>query len=238
MRAYATTLTALVVGALLSAAPSYALERRQFVNVVTEQLIEDTQVSVPCDDSHMSLVWWIPQEFWQVTFANDKTTSEADKKNILSRLKPYSIIAICQADISDFGAFRFYQKSEIENRLDLSITKKDGRLHKRTPMKEVDPDLKILLGMFTPILAAAIGDMGKNVHFYVLDDVASAGVRDIDPYSTGALNVRLATRKGDQLKATIELPLNSLYVPRRCPNGKEAHVTWKYCPWTGQKLPE
>jgi hypothetical protein len=36
--------------------------------------------------------------------------------------------------------------------------------------------------------------------------------------------------------AELELPLDSLFVPRLCPNGKPAHVSWDYCPWSGKKL--
>ena len=186
----------------------------------------------------MNLVWWIPHEFWQLAFLNDKTTSEADKESILRTLKPYSIIAVCQADISHFGAFRFYTKNEIADKLHIKVTNKDGSPHEIAVVEDVNPDLKILLATITPILSASMGDMGKSFHFYVVESVDSTGLRQIDPYSTGVLNVRLLTRNGDSLKATIELPLNSLYVPRKCPNGKEAHVTWKYCPWTGKKLPE
>jgi hypothetical protein len=34
----------------------------------------------------------------------------------------------------------------------------------------------------------------------------------------------------------LETPLNSLFVPRTCPNGKPAHVSWKFCPWGGERL--
>ena len=94
MNVRTTIVTAILLVGLLLHSPAHALKRRQLVDIGTNQLIEDTQMSVPCGDSHLSLVWWMPYEVWQVTFANDKSTSETDKKKILSILKPYSIIYV------------------------------------------------------------------------------------------------------------------------------------------------
>ena len=38
------------------------------------------------------------------------------------------------------------------------------------------------------------------------------------------------------MTARVELPINALFVPRLCSDGREAHVTWNYCPWTGERL--
>ncbi len=228
----------LVLSFFIMISIAYALEKKSINKVDTDQIIADTQVSAPCGDSHFNLVWWIPSEFWQATYANDKTTSESEKEKIISVLKPYSLLAVCQADISNFGAFRFYSKEEIQKSLDITLLDSDGKQRRLIPLKEIDPDIEVLIGMFKPILSAAAGNMGQNFHFFVLKDQDSPGERIIDPYRFGAIKFRLKKRSGEVMETQIDLPLNSLYVPRICPNGKEAHVTWKYCPWTGKKLPE
>lgn len=222
----------------LISSESHALQKKSIDKISADQLTDETQIAAICGDDHMNLIWWIPTEFWQAIFVNDTTTSEADKNNIINSMKPYSVLAICQADISGFGAFNFYSKKEVENKLDVTYTPKGGDLKKITPLDEVNPDVRIMLEMFKPILKGAMGNMGENVHFYVLADVDSENVRIIDPYQFGAFKFRLGQRNNKMLEAELEFPLNSLYVPRICPNGKEAHVTWKYCPWTGKKLPD
>lgn len=230
------TIITLILSALFISS-SYALERKKMRDIQTDQLTTDAQATAPCKSSHMNLVWWIPHEFWTATIASERSVSEADKRKILGTLRPYSLLAICQADISSMGAFRFYGKTEIENKLIVSITGDDGRRYKAVPIKNIDPDLKNLLDAFKPILGNAMGNMGKNFHFYVLKGIDPNGSRLIDPYRKGVLDVKLAQRGGNMIKASIDLPLNALYVPRICPNGKEAHVSWVYCPWSGQKLP-
>lgn len=221
---------------LIAAVPGFAVERKKLSDIDTDKLTTDTQVSATCGDDHLNLVWWIPHEFWQATFINDQSTSETDKRQILDTMKPYSILAICQADISNFGAFKFYSKSEILDKLVLKVEDANGRVRGITPMKKIDPDLEVMLSAFKPILSAAMGNLGENLHFYVLQDIDESGKRQIDPYNVGALQLQMRERDGTRLESAIEMPLNSLFVPRPCPNGKDAHVTWKFCPWTGQKL--
>lgn len=93
-----------------------------------------------------------------------------------------------------------------------------------------------MLEMIKPVLGSAAGNLGLNMHFFVLDDNNTEKRRKMDPYQFGELNFQIGERNGELMKATLSLPLNSLYLPRKCPNGKDAHVTWEYCPWTGEKL--
>jgi hypothetical protein len=106
------------------------------------------------------------------------------------------------------------------------------------PLAEVPQKLVPLLKVLGPILSSAMGPMGQNMNFFVLDDHKKGG-RLISPYEPGMLRITLTDNKGVKLEPLlIEFPLDSLYVPRRCPNGKPAHVSWMVCPWDGSKLPQ
>ena len=83
-----------------------------------------------------------------------------------------------------------------------------------------------------------MGNLGKNMHFYVLNDKSKSFPRLLDPYRKGQINIQLSRKDDVLMTASIEMPLNSLFVPRKCPNGKDAHISWKYCPWTGKRLEE
>ena len=228
--------TIMVISVIVTTSTAYALEKKSLAAIDTDQLTEDTQFSAPCGDDHVNVLWWIPVEFWQALYVNDKTTSESDKKAVIDALKPYSLLMICQSDISAFGSFNFYSKEEIENKLDITYGSGNGSLVKITPLKDINPDLQILLDVFKPVLTSAMGNMGQNMHFFVLKGYDSTQKRAIDPYALGELNIRIGERNGKLLQAQLNFPLNSLYMPRKCPNGKDAHVTWQYCPWSGKKL--
>ena len=103
-------------------------------------------------------------------------------------------------------------------------------------MQTVNTDLELILAMLTPLLEAAAGNLGNNMHFYVLNDKSESSQRLLDPYQEGSMDIQLKKMNGDPIIANIEMPLNTLYIPRKCPNGKDAHISWKYCPWTGVQL--
>ena len=214
----------------------FAQKPKAFKDVDSDALTTETQLSAPCGSDEMNLVWVIPIEFWQVVFAQDPSITDAEADEVLNVLKGLVLVGVIQANISDLGAFDFYSEDEVKTGFRLIGVDQAG---KRSPISEVakiPDDAKILLETMRPILTAAMGNMGRNLHFIVMEDSNAGGGRAIDPYSSGKLEVHLVNRDGNPLKAEMEMPINSLFIPRKCPNGKDAHVTWKFCPWTGQKL--
>ena len=223
--------------ALLGTTYVIAAEIKPLKSVDSDAFIEDTQVTPKgAGDNHGALAWWIPYEFWESILSRDMTTSASDKKAWLDVMSGVSLIAVVQTDITALGAFKFYSKEEIEKNMILSFSDTDGKKHRLSPMQTIDPDLEVVLGVFKPILGAAMGNLGNNMHFYVLSDRSKSSSRLLDPYRKGQINIQLAKRDNGLMDASIELPINALFVPRKCPNGKDAHISWKYCPWTGGKL--
>lgn len=218
---------------------SMAAEKKNLKDVDTDAFAADTQVTPQgSGDNHLALAWWIPNEFWESILSRDMTTSESDKKAMLDAMSGVSLLAVVQADITSFGAFKFYSKEEIEKNMLISFSDASGKRQRLSSMQTIDPDLEVVLGVFKPILGSAMGNLGNNMHFYVLNDKSKFSPRLIDPYQKGQINIQLSRRDGGLMTAGIELPINALFVPRKCPNGKDAHISWKYCPWTGKQLGE
>jgi hypothetical protein len=220
----------------LSPSISHALEKKSLDAVKVDQLTNDTQIANSENGLHM--VWWIPAEFWEASFrkqGNGMTATQIDE--LMKVLRPYTMLAVVQADISPLGAFSFYGKETVAKNMVIEITDSKGK-RKLSPLKNLSSDLSILQQQLKPILAAAMGNMGQNFHFFTLDD-ESNGHRVVSPYEPGKLSIRLTASNGKQIRGfDFETPLNSLFKPRVCPNGKAAHVSWKVCPWDGSKLPE
>ena len=216
-----------------------AAERKAIHEVDADAFTDDTQVSPKgTGDNHLAITWWIPNEFWESILSRDASTSEEDKKAMLDALSGVSLLAIVQADISNFGAFTFYTKETIRENIKITSSGSDGEKHSLSPLENIGPDLQVVLGVFKPILGSAMGNLGNNMHFYVLNDTMVDTPRLMDPYKKGNLAVQLTKKEGDLLSASIETPLNALFIPRKCPNGKDAHISWTHCPWTGKKLAE
>jgi hypothetical protein len=231
--------TMLLLAMLLLISAAVAAEKKAIEDVDSDQFTTDTQTSPRgAGDNHIALVWWIPNEFWESILARDTTTAAADKQAMLDAMEGVSLLAVVQADIGDVGQFDFYTKDEIAKQLTFSRTNAAGETVELAQVESIKPELGVVLGVFQPILGAAMGNLGNNFHFYVLNDSADDATRLLDPYEQQVINIELAKRDGQRMKAEIATPLNSLFVPRLCPNGKEAHVSWEFCPWSGEKLPE
>ena len=212
-------------------------QRKHIKDVDIDEFTGDTQVSPKgAGDDHLALIWWIPNEFWESVLARDMTTSEADKRSMLDAMSGVSLLAVVQADITSFGAFKFYSKHEIDEEMIIYYTDAGAKQQRLWQVQTINPDLEIVLEILKPLLGAAMGNMGNSMHFYVLNDKSRSSARLLDPYQKGVISFQLTKRNNDIMTADIEMPLNSLFIPRKCPNGKNAHVSWNYCPWTGTRL--
>lgn len=214
----------------------YGVEVKKIGDVVQEELIKQTQVSINSKDSkRLSLVWWIPSEYWKVVFANDPNVNQEGANQVLKIFENYSLVAVIQADMTPMGIFDFYSKEEVEKNLRITYVDENNNSQQIGIERNVDPQLKLILGMFKPILAASMGNLGENMHFFVLKDKQNFE-RVLNPYKAGNIEVEIASRQDEITQAQIPLPLDALFVPRICPNGEQAHISWNYCPWSGEKL--
>lgn len=217
---------------------SDAQQRKPMADIDTDAITGEMQFSAPCGADHMNLIWAIPVEFWQAVFAQDPSMTEQQRTEILAALQEFVIFGVVQADIAETGAFDFYSEAEIVAALNMVFIDADGKSRVIEKSASVPDDAQRLLSSMTPVLTAAMGQLGQNLHFIVVKDEASVSAdgRAWDPYAFGELTMNLKNRDGAVLSAKLAGPIDALFVPRKCPNGKNAHVTWKFCPWTGVEL--
>lgn len=227
----------IAVAMTLLAFNSVALERKDLKDVSNNDIIADTQAQPEAaGDDHMALVWWIPLEYWASVFSRDPSISESIRNDMLNVLDDYVVIGVVQADISRFGSFDFYAKDEILKTIDVSYAPAEKAGFSLPLEENVSGDMQLLMEQIGPILKAAMGNMGANFHFFIYSDRTQDGSRLVDPYKHGELAITFKNRDSQVLDAAFPTPLNSLFIPRVCPNGEEAHVSWNYCPWSGKKL--
>lgn len=225
------------LGLLLSFLPTEAAERRSGVEVPLEELTRETQLMMSASPEVMDMAWYLPIEHWEAALARDRTISDEQREAILGVLESVFMIAVVQAEVSVMGTFNFFTEEEIRHGILVSYGQAHGG-EELSPLAQPSRDVLLMQQTMRPMLAAAMGDLGQNLHFITYQD-RSDGVRIVDPSKPGALDISLSDRSGRPRAALrLEFPLNSLFVPRRCPNGKPAHISWTFCPWDGTRLPE
>lgn len=226
--------SSVVVAVLFVASFAQAAEKKPLAEVSTDKLTNETQQMLS-NDNNLNLVWVIPNEFWEVALAQDKSVSDEDRKQMIDALDGNMIVGVVRAQISPFGAFRFQGEDAVFDALEVNYVPTDGGPTRLKLQKRVDGDAQLIIDSMKPMLRAAMGNLGTNFHLFICED--SAGGRRISPYEKGQIAVHLGDI-GDLEGgvAKIDFPLDSLYIPRACAKcGKKAHISWKYCPLCGQK---
>ena len=211
-----------------------AAEKRALTDVDSGILTRELQHS---DDDGIVVAWWLPSEFWAVALANQKTLTAVQIEEFMKILRQYTLIAVVDGEVGG-AAIDFQERDAVAKSLTVELVDGTGKSRKVVPVESVPEDLKPLFTILVPAMGAAMGNLGRNLHFFVfLDQVGDS--RLFSPYEPGAVVVKLSGRaRRPDVSLTIERPLDSLLVPRLCANGKPAHVSWNYCPWDGEKLPQ
>ncbi len=214
-----------------------AAEKRAYKDIPFAALTAETQAEpVDAGDNHIAIAWWVTYEYWASIFARDQSMDEAIRAEVLQALEGYGLIGVVQADISMFGAFNFYDKQQVADHMYFKYTNERNESQVIPTSNNISNDLKLMLEQIKPSLEAALGNMGTHFYIFVVDDKNPDGSRLLDPYKTGQLEIGLQKKSGQKMVVQFNSPLNSLFVPKICPNGKPAHISWNYCPWSGKKL--
>ena len=228
-------LPVLVLAGLGLAGHAIAVEPKVLKDVDVAALTRETQLA-SYGDGGTHVAWWVPGEYWESSLMRDASLDPAARKYVLDILRRYSLLAVAQTETSATGSMDFYSRDRVLGGMTIEYSN-GGAWREIKPLAEAPKELSPLLDRLTPIMRNALGQLGESLYFFVISDV-NKGERVISPLSKGQLRLTLTRRDGVAVgPLTIDFPLDSLFVPRLCPNGKPAHVTWAYCPWDGTRLP-
>ena len=180
----------------------------------------------------LTFVWWIPEEYWQVSFAQDRSVSEAQAEEFINILRPYTLIAVIDGKLGPFGGMTYSKESDI--RASVRLRDSQGTLYRPLSEDKIDADTKSFLSMIKPLLVNLIGPMGQNMHFILFPANSKKGQKIANAKKEGSFSVILGERE-----LRWRLPLGSLLPPKICPKCNEkCSGAWKFCPWCGTELPK
>ncbi|WP_286756084.1 hypothetical protein [Roseivirga sp. UBA838] len=213
-----------VIASLIFTFSAQAQKRAIDIN----ELINETQLMSE-DQNLMRLVWYIPLEYWEASFAADESISADELEEMIDIFDDFELIAVIDGEFGVFGNIKYTPISEVRAMIRLETS--DGKKHLPLDDSEISNDASTLMSFMQPMLANMMGDMGKNMQFFMFK---SKGKEDrlIDPFKQHSFKVHL----GDEV-FSFELPLASLLPPKYCPtDGKKMKGTWIYCPFHGVEL--
>ena len=178
----------------------------------------------------VTLVWWIPEEFWAGCMNQNTNATPAQARTLLRIVRPYTIVAVVDGAIGLFGGVTY--KSENWIRGNTRLVDDQGKSYVPMTEDEIDGDLKNMLQMTKPVMANMLGPMGQNVHFLLFPGTGENGAQIACAKEKGHFTVQLADREFQW-----RLPLDSLLAAKFCtPCQRDGKGSWTYCPWCGQSL--
>jgi hypothetical protein len=215
----------LAVGSGMAAAPA------QSHKVDIEELLKETQKGSP-GSNEMTIVWWVPEQFWRASMAEDPGLTEAGITEFIEVLSPYTLFIVVDGRLGPVGGVTYTSETELRARIELRDH--DGTAYALVPAAKVTPDAENLLDMLKPVLANMLGPMGENMHMVLFPSKKADGRLICDPKGEDSFTVALGERE-----FKWRLPLGSLLPKKICPTcGDELNGAYSYCPWDGTKLPQ
>ena len=192
-------------------------------------LVQETQKMHQVNDE-MKLVWWIPEEYWRVSFAENPGVPKSQVEEFLDILRPYTVFCIVSGRVGLMGLVKYEAEADI--RANVILVDAAGIEYK--PVKEADVGsvTKNLLAVMKPVLSNILGPMGENMHFVLFPAIGKDKKMIANAKEEGPFTVKLI---GTDFR--WRLPLGALLAKKICPKCNEALTgTYNYCPYDGSKL--
>ena len=196
------------------------------LNVLTQ---ETQKMSEKADE--MTLIWWIPEEFWRVSFEQDPSITKEQTEEFLKVLRPYTVVVVVDGEMGSFGGITYEPEQTI--RSSIRIVDDEGAKYHPLGESSIDADCENFLAMMKPVFVNMLGPMGENMHFFLFPAENKKGKMIADADGEGTFAVELGQRN-----FKWRLPLGSLLPSKTCPVCQEKlNGAYKFCPWDGNKLP-
>lgn len=155
-------------------------------------LTQETQkISQKADE--VTFVWWIPEEFWKISFAQDLTATEVQSEEFIKVLQPYTLIAVVDGKVGSFSGVTY--SSEADIRANINIRDSQGAYYLQFNEDEVDADVKNLLSMIKPVIVNMLGPLGQNMHFLLFPAKNKNDQNIAEAKKEGTFSVRLGERE-------------------------------------------
>ncbi len=192
-----------------------------------DDLVRETQ-RLSFENGQISMVWWIPLQFWDESIKTNPSIPDAARTEILGIMEDYTVVALLRARAGAEALEDLQPKEELLKNTRVEI---NGKLLEPLPAENVSPAAGLLLSQLKPLMVEAAGQVGEGLEFVIYPGKID-GKPLIDAAQPGNFTISFYGRK--QL---WRLPLGSL-LPTKADKatGEVFPGNYEYNPFTGRKL--
>ena len=218
------TLLALLCAALIPLWPAGASAQTDM-----NALVNDTQ-RMHQQGSRLTLVWWIPNEYWEASAKESAQSSPQQLKQLLSVVERYAIFAVVDGELGSLGSVKTRSLEAIIGAIQLIAP--GGTRFPPLGEDQLSPDLRTFFQVMKPLLANMLGQVGKGLEFVAFDGRGPDGGRLLDPRREESFSVIYDGRRNEW-----RLPLGSLLPPAvDARTGERFPGNYRFNPYTGDRL--
>src|ERR1700674_2002754 len=150
-----------------------------------QQLIRETQ-RMSQASQQLTIVWWMPQAFWEASVSNNVTLSPEGRAQMLAVLDDYMIFVIARAKVT-MATLDARSKSEMLSNARLEI---GDKTIDPIPPENLTPAAQAILVAFKPVPAGILGKLGQSVEMVIYPSKLG-DQKLIDPLRPGSFKYTL-----------------------------------------------
>ena len=192
-------------------------------------IVKDLEV-VDKSSDRLTLVFWMPLEFWRATLESSGKLSDKGMQQFVQTVQPYTILAVLDGETGLGGAINYAQPDALRASVTLEDT--GGNVYQPLALDKIDEGLNNLLQMMRPVLSSTMGPMGAHMEFLVFTSTSKVGKHFVDVRTDGALIVHVGPKT-----FRYRLPLGSFLEPVvDVKTGETFPGNYHFNPFTGSPL--
>ena len=192
-------------------------------------MVKDLEILDKSAD-RLTLVFWMPAEFWRVALEASGKVSEKGPREFISAIEPYTVIAVVDGELGFAGAIDYPTSDAVRASVTLQDT--DKNVYRPLALDDVAGGMKNLIQVMRPILTNSMGAMGAHMEFLVFPGKSTDGRHLADVYQDGVLDVHVGAKNFH-----YRLPLGSFLPPALDEKtGESFPGSYHFNPFTGNRL--
>ena len=203
--------------------------RAQDNHIDVDALTAQTQKMLT-DADRITMVWWIPDEYWQASFAQNPAITKAQMQSFTKALSPYILFVVVDGKIGSLG--RVTYKSEETIRSTIQLIDSHKTIYYPLSKESIGADAKTFLSVMKPVFSNMMGQLGENMNFVVFPSSSKTREKIADARGEGSFSLKL----GESM-FKWKVPLGAVLPAKVCPiDGEQLNGAWKFCPEHGKEL--
>jgi tetratricopeptide (TPR) repeat protein len=167
--------------------------------------------SEKADDDFDAFAMWLPQVLFVPTASSSNSAVEQDRAQIADAFSSVALFAVGQATKGEDGGLHWLTSNELFEGLSVTYINAEGKPSVLTKAEYVKPAAKAASCQMQPFFVDGFGDNAANIFFWFADN---APPQQIDPYSSGRIEVTFTQPNGTKITKSLQLPLKAMLSAR------------------------